>query len=110
MHISPRHRRLTIMPNAPKLDERVGWELIWRRGNEHPRYGSYAAPDAAVMDWATALPAGGFILDLGCGVGRHVVYLGGCGFRMAGIDISPGGLRLPRGGRASPSAALVCGV
>src|SRR5262249_51273542 len=33
---------------------------------------------------------------LGCGVGRHVVYLGGRGFRMAGIDISPSGLRLTR--------------
>ena len=84
------------MPNTSKPDERVGWELIWRHGNGHPRYGSYASPDAAVTDWATALPAGGFVLDLGCGVGRHVVWLGGCGFRMAGIDISPSGIRLTR--------------
>jgi SAM-dependent methyltransferase len=84
----------SIMPNTSKPDERAGWELIWRHGNGHPRYGSYAAPDAAVTEWATALPAGGFVLDLGCGVGRHVVYLGGCGFRMAGIDISPSGIRL----------------
>ena len=84
------------MPSTPKPDERAGWELIWRHGNGHPRYGSYAAPDAAVIDWATALPAGGAVLDLGCGVGRHVVYLGGCGFRMAGIDISPSGIRLTR--------------
>ena len=83
-----------IVPNTLKPNEREGWELIWRHGSGHPRYGSYAAPDAAVMDWATALPAGGFVLDLGCGVGRHVVYLGGCGFRMAGIDISPSGIRL----------------
>ena len=82
------------MPNASKPDERVGWELIWRRGNDHPRYGSYAAPDAAVTEWAATVAAGGFVLDLGCGVGRHVVYLGGCGFRMAGIDISPSGIRL----------------
>lgn len=34
------------------------------------------------------------MLDLGCGVGRHVIHLGGCGFRMAGIDISPSGIRL----------------
>jgi SAM-dependent methyltransferase len=65
----------------------------WQR---HPRYGSYAAPDVAVTSWAKALPAGGFVLDLGCGVGRHVVYLGSCGFRMAGIDISPSGIRLTR--------------
>jgi tellurite methyltransferase len=84
------------MPNTPKPDDRVGWELIWRHGNEHPRYGSSAAPDAAVTEWAATLEAGGFVLDLGCGVGRHVVYLGGLGFRVAGIDISPSGVRLTR--------------
>jgi tellurite methyltransferase len=82
------------MPNIPRSDERVGWELIWRHGDGHPRYGSYAAPDNAVTEWASALPEGGFVLDLGCGVGRHVVYLGGRGFRMAGIDISPTGIDL----------------
>jgi len=75
-------------------EERVGWELIWRRGSDHPRYGTCAAPDAAVTEWAATLPPGGFVLDLGCGVGRHVVHLGGCGFRMAGLDISPSGIRL----------------
>ena len=84
------------MPNTPKSDERIGWELIWRHGNGHPRYGSYAAPDAAVTDWATALPKESFVLDLGCGVGRHVVYLSGRGFRVAGVDISPSGIRLTR--------------
>jgi SAM-dependent methyltransferase len=84
------------MPNNPKPDERVGWELIWRHGNGHPRYGSFAAPDAAVREWVAGLPAGGSVLDLGCGVGRHVIYLGGCGFRMAGMDISPSGIRLTR--------------
>ena len=84
------------MPNTPKSDERIGWELIWRHGNGHPRYGSYAAPDAAVTDWATALPKESFVLDLGCGVGRHVVYLIGRGFRVAGVDISPSGIRLSR--------------
>jgi SAM-dependent methyltransferase len=84
------------MPNTSKSDERVGWELIWRHGNGHPRYGSYAAPETAVMDWAAGLPAGGYVLDLGCGLGRHVVHLGVCGFRMAGVDISPSGIRLTR--------------
>jgi SAM-dependent methyltransferase len=82
------------MSNASEPYQRVGWEPIWRHGNEHPRYGTYAAPDAAVTEWATTLAAGGFVLDLGCGVGRHVIYLGGCGFRMAGVDVSPTGIRL----------------
>src|SRR5436190_17813132 len=83
------------MTSTYKPEERLGWELIWRGGgNHHPRYGSYADADAAVREWAATVAAGGFVLDLGCGVGRHVVYLGGCGFRMAGIDISPSGIRL----------------
>jgi SAM-dependent methyltransferase len=84
------------MAGTYRPNERVGWELIWRHGNAHPRYGSFAAPDAAVTEWAATLPPGGLVLDLGCGVGRHVVDLGGRGFRMAGIDISPTGLRLTR--------------
>src|ERR1700687_3763964 len=82
------------MASAPKPDEQVGWELIWRRGDDHPRYGSSAAPDPAVVGWAEAIPSQGLVLDLGCGVGRHMVYLGGRGFRMAGVDISPTGIRL----------------
>jgi tellurite methyltransferase len=84
------------MANAPRPGAQVGWELIWRRGNDHPRYGSAAAPDPAVMEWAKTIPAGGFVLDLGCGVGRHMVFLGGLGFRTAGVDISPSGIRLTK--------------
>jgi len=82
------------MANAAKPDGRVGWEKIWRRGDDHPRYGVLAAPDPAVVEWAQTIPAEGFVLDLGCGVGRHVVYLAERGFRMAGVDISPSGMRL----------------
>jgi SAM-dependent methyltransferase len=79
---------------ATKSDERAGWELIWQRGNDHPRYGSLAAPNPVVVEWAASIPTGGFVLDLGCGVGRHMVYLGERGFRVAGVDISPSGVRL----------------
>ena len=82
------------MANAAKSDERAGWEMIWRRGNDHPRYGVCADPNPAVVEWAAGIPAQGFVLDLGCGVGRHVVYLAERGFRMAGVDISPSGMRL----------------
>jgi SAM-dependent methyltransferase len=82
------------MDASAKLGERMGWEMIWRRGNDHPRYGVAAAPDPAVAEWAETILPRGFVLDLGCGVGRHVVYLAERGFRMAGVDISPSGIRL----------------
>jgi SAM-dependent methyltransferase len=92
--VSSTRAGLGRVAKAAKRHEQVGWELIWRKGDDHPRYGSYADPDPAVVEWAKAIPAHGFVLDVGCGVGRHMVYLGACGFRMAGLDVSPSGIRL----------------
>ncbi|MDQ7779160.1 MAG: class I SAM-dependent methyltransferase [Planctomycetota bacterium] len=36
------------------------------------------------------------VLDLGCGTGRHVVFLASRGFEVDGLDIAPEGLRLTR--------------
>lgn len=74
--------------------DRVGWEQIWRRDDLPPRYESRAAPDVHVVEWADALPPGAFVLDIGCGVGRHCLYLGGRGFKVAGMDISPTGIKI----------------
>ena len=71
---------------------RIGWEHIWSTVATPGRYASFAAPDESVVEWADSLEAGADIFDLGCGVGRHLVYLGGRGFRMAGADISPTGI------------------
>jgi tellurite methyltransferase len=77
-------------------DDHAGWEPIWRSGEDNipPRYRTFAAPNETVVEWAAELPAGASILDVGCGVGRHAIYLGGCGFQMAGVDISPTGIRM----------------
>jgi tellurite methyltransferase len=72
---------------------RIGWEPIWSSDNIPDRFASFAAPNDTVVDWADSLPAGAQVLDLGCGVGRHVTYLGGRGFRMTGADISPTGIQ-----------------
>lgn len=77
-----------------ELEMRGGWEQIWKSGDIPPRYRAVAAPNAAVVAWAGHLPAGGFVLDIGCGVGRHVVWLGEQGFRMAGVDVSPTGIAM----------------
>jgi SAM-dependent methyltransferase len=72
---------------------RVGWEGIWSSERIPDRYASFAPPNDSVVEWATSLEPGASVLDLGCGVGRHVTYLGGRGFRMAGADISPTGVQ-----------------
>jgi SAM-dependent methyltransferase len=74
--------KVTIMNHS-------GWETIWNSDHSPDRFASFAAPDPTVVDWAESLPAGACVFDLGCGVGRHVTYLGGRGFRMAGADIAP---------------------
>lgn len=75
-------------------DEHAGWEQIWRSNDIPPRYRSFAPPNDTVVEWVEGVSPGGFILDVGCGVGRHLVYLGERGFQVAGVDISPSGIRL----------------
>ena len=72
---------------------RIGWEAIWSGERIPERYASLAPPNDSVVEWANGLPAGASVFDLGCGVGRHVLYLAGRGFRMAGADISPTGVQ-----------------
>jgi SAM-dependent methyltransferase len=82
------------MTTPSKSDDRAGWEHIWRSGDIPPRYQTFAAPNATVVEWADTVPPGGFILDIGCGIGRHLIYLGERGFRMAGMDISPSAIKM----------------
>jgi tellurite methyltransferase len=63
-----------------------GWEQIWRRG------GSYGdTPEPQVVDLADRLKARGWshVLDLGCGLGRHLLWLATGGFTVCGCDVSP---------------------
>jgi len=73
--------------------DRIGWEPIWKSDRIPPRYASFAAPDVNVVEWADSLPPRASVLDLGCGAGRHVIYLSERGFQVAGSDIAPSGLR-----------------
>jgi SAM-dependent methyltransferase len=82
------------MANTFEEDKRKGWERIWRSGDIPPRYRGSAPPNESVVELADSLPSGSFLLDIGCGVGRHLLYLGGRGFRMAGVDISPSGVQI----------------
>lgn len=81
------------MADTPNPDARAGWEHLFQSGMFPPRYQTHAAPNASVVEWADTLPPGSLVLDVGCGIGRHVIYLGERGFRMAGVDIAPSGVR-----------------
>jgi len=72
---------------------RIGWEPIWSSDRIPDRYTTFAAPNDTVVEWANGLPSSAYVFDLGCGVGRHVIYLGERGFRMAGADVSPTGIQ-----------------
>lgn len=47
--------------------------------------------------WAGLIPAGGRVLDLACGSGRHAVYLAGQGYRVDAVDIDLGSSEAARG-------------
>ena len=94
----------------------LGWEQIWKREDVPERFGSFAPPDDRVVDWANSLPPEASVLDVGCGIGRHIIYLGERGFHMAGSDIAPTGVQrtyaacaerhLAFDGRVCPMTAL----
>jgi SAM-dependent methyltransferase len=44
------------------------------------------APSPWVVRWAALIPAGGAVLDLACGHGRHARYLAAAGYRVTATD------------------------
>jgi len=67
------------------------WERAWKlRGYDELN------PDRNIVKLVSYFKRKKFkrILDLGCGIGRHMVYLGRQGFYMVGLDISPTALKL----------------
>ncbi len=47
------------------------------------------APSGWVRRWARLIPAGGRVLDLACGSGRHARFLAGRGYRVEAVDRDP---------------------
>lgn len=47
-------------------------------------------PAAWIVRWAELIPAGGDVLDLACGAGRHVRFLAARGHAVLAVDRDPG--------------------
>lgn len=62
---------------------------------------------STVLDWASGLPAGASIIDIGCGSGEPLsVALADMGFTLAGIDASPTLVEAYR--QMLPAALVAC--
>ena len=66
-----------------------------------------AHPSPWLQRWAHLLPAGGSVLDLACGRGRHLRWLAGRGHRVTGIDRDPAALAASAELAATAGATLV---
>jgi SAM-dependent methyltransferase len=68
------------------------WDKYWRDETYVAR--TWLDPDADVVRLSPFMKDHQVrrVLDLGCGVGRHLVYLSRQGFEMHGLDLSPAGV------------------
>jgi SAM-dependent methyltransferase len=64
-------------------------------------------PSPWLQRWAQLLPAGGHVLDVACGRGRHLRWLAGRGHRVTGIDRDAAALAVSADLVASAGATLI---
>ena len=67
------------------------WVREYARAPERYIWGRAAS--AFATEVAPLVPAGGRVLDLGCGEGRDSVYFAACGFDVTALDVSSDGLK-----------------
>jgi tellurite methyltransferase len=70
-------------------DSRPFWETSYSSGDETATFG---APSAEVVELSATMDRGARVLDLGCGDGRHALYLARRGCNVTAIDISEVGV------------------
>ncbi|MFF7779615.1 class I SAM-dependent methyltransferase [Streptomyces tanashiensis] len=80
---------------SPGADRWTEGGADWRDGfyadRDKPVPFFVAKPDENLLSYVEQglLPAGGKVLDLGCGPGRNALYLASAGFDVTGVDLSP---------------------
>jgi len=69
------------------------WDSLYKNGSIHTK------PSREIIELVPYLRARGVsdILDVGCGTGRHSIYLSKEGFNVKGIDVSEKAIQLARG-------------
>lgn len=72
---------------TPTATAHQHWDAVWRTAQGRA---AWSEPDRSVVAIAPLLRARGAhrALDLGCGPGRHALYLAAAGFACAGVDAS----------------------
>lgn len=71
----------------------MSWDDVYKNRGKF-----FQKPHPSVVSFAKFLRDQGVknILDIGCGTGRHPVFLSKLGFNVSGFDISPTGLKLTK--------------
>jgi cyclopropane fatty-acyl-phospholipid synthase-like methyltransferase len=68
----------------------TGWDNLWQNEEIVQRWSEFPPlPEVVALADRLAASGGRRILDIGCGTGRHVLYLAGRGFAVTGTDNSP---------------------
>lgn len=100
----PRHTGRMQQPRDEQ-SVRIAYDEVADAYADHFRSTEPEAPlELAMVEHFTSLvPAGGRVLDAGCGAGRLVPVLAGQGHQVVGIDLSPGVIRRAR--RDHPTSA-----
>ena len=82
-------RPVTHSPVTRRHWARRFWDGAYAAGEDRTHWrGSGAPAELAALLAAEVIPAGGRVLDLGCGTGREGFFLAARGCRVAGVDLS----------------------
>ena len=83
------------------------WDRAYREGDYLEHWEPRHPPQELVSVLAAeVLPAGGSVLDVGCGAGLEAVFLAQCGFRVIGVDTSYEALKIARQRSAAAGIAV----